>query len=91
MESGKEMLQVIKRNGETTDFTLTKISDAIIKAFRATDVQYSNDVVDLLTLRVTADFQSHLPHRAGDQAGICHDADPETAGRGHYLYLPQAG
>ncbi len=60
MESGKEMLQVIKRNGETTDFTLTKISDAIIKAFRATDVQYSNDVVDLLTLRVTADFQSKV-------------------------------
>ena len=54
------MLQVIKRNGETTDFTLTKISDAIIKAFRATDVQYSNDVVDLLTLRVTADFQSKV-------------------------------
>ena len=60
MESGKEMLQVIKRNGETTDFTLTKISDAIIKAFRATDVQYSNDVVDLLTLRVTADVQSKV-------------------------------
>ena len=54
------MLQVIKRNGETTDFTLTKISDAIIKAFRATDVQYSNDVVELLTLRVTADFQSKV-------------------------------
>ena len=54
------MLQVIKRNGETTDFTLTKISDAIIKAFRATDVQYSNDALDLLTLRVTADFQRNV-------------------------------
>ena len=52
------MFQVIKREGDVTDFTLTKISDAIMKAFNATDVQYNNDVVDLLALRVTADFQS---------------------------------
>lgn len=51
------MFQVIKRGGEVTDFTLTKISDAIMKAFNATDVQYNNDVVDLLALRVTADFR----------------------------------
>jgi len=51
------MLQVIKRDGVEADFTLSKISDAIIKAFHATDVQYTNDVVDLLSLRVTADFQ----------------------------------
>ena len=54
------MFQVIKREGEVTDFTLTKISDAIMKAFNATDVQYNNDVVDLLALRVTADFQGKV-------------------------------
>lgn len=54
------MFQVIRREGEVTDFTLTKISDAIIKAFNATDVQYNNDVVDLLALRVTADFQGKI-------------------------------
>ncbi len=54
------MFQVIKREGEVTDFTLTKISDAIMKAFNATDVQYNNDVVDLLALRVTADFQDKV-------------------------------
>lgn len=54
------MFQVIKRNGETADFTLTKINDAIMKAFNATDVQYNNDIVDLLALRVTADFQSKV-------------------------------
>ncbi len=54
------MFQVIKREGEITDFTLTKISDAIMKAFNATDVQYNNDVVDLLALRVTADFQDKV-------------------------------
>ena len=57
---GYEMFQVIKRNGETADFTLTKINDAIMKAFNATDVQYNNDIVDLLALRVTADFQSKV-------------------------------
>ena len=54
------MLQVIKRDGEEADFTLAKISDAIMKAFHATDVQYTNDVVDLLSLRVTADFQEKI-------------------------------
>ncbi len=54
------MFQVIKREGEMADFTLTKISDAIMKAFNATDVQYNNDVVDLLALRVTADFQGKV-------------------------------
>ena len=52
------MFGVIKRDGEKADFNLVKISDAIVKAFNATEVQYNNDIVDLLTLRVTADFQS---------------------------------
>ncbi len=54
------MFQVIKRNGEEAEFTLSKISDAIMKAFHATDVQYNNDIVDLLALRVTADFQEKV-------------------------------
>ena len=54
------MFQVVKRNGETAEFILTKINDAIMKAFNATDVQYNNDIVDLLALRVTADFQEKV-------------------------------
>ncbi len=54
------MIRVIKRDGDEADFTLSKISDAIIKAFHATDVQYTNDVVDLLALRVTSDFQAKV-------------------------------
>ena len=54
------MFQVIKRDGETADFTLTKINDAIIKAFNATDMQYNNDIIDLLALRVTAEFQKKV-------------------------------
>ena len=54
------MFSVIKRDGEVTDFNLTKINDAIMKAFVACDKQYNNDIIDLLALRVTADFQSKL-------------------------------
>lgn len=53
----EEMFRVVKRDGDVNDFTMNKISDAIIKAFNATDVQFTNDIVDLLTLRVIADFQ----------------------------------
>ena len=53
-------MQVIKRNGERTDFTLTKINDAIMKAFHATQMSYTNDIIDLLALRVTADFQNKV-------------------------------
>ena len=54
------MYQVIKRNGEASDFTLTRISDAIMKAFVASETEYSNDIIDLLALRVTADFQDKV-------------------------------
>lgn len=54
------MLQVIKRNGEAAAFDLTRINDAIMKAFRATGVEFTNDIVDLLALRVTADFQEKV-------------------------------
>ena len=54
------MFGVIKRDGAMSDFNLTKINDAIMKAFNATEVQYNNDIVDLLALRVTADFQSKI-------------------------------
>ncbi len=53
-------MQVIRRNGEKADFTLTKINDAIMKAFHATQMSYTNDIIDLLALRVTADFQSKV-------------------------------
>ena len=54
------MLQIIKRDGSKTDFTISRISDAIMKAFNATEMSYNNDIVDLLALRVTADFQSKI-------------------------------
>ncbi|MCR4686151.1 MAG: ribonucleoside triphosphate reductase [Lachnospiraceae bacterium] len=54
------MFAVIKRDGETVDFNISKISNAIIKAFDATSVNYTDDIVQLLALRVTADFQEKV-------------------------------
>ena len=54
------MMQVIKRDGSVVDFNLAKISDAMKKAFKATGKEYNNDIMELLALRVTADFQNKM-------------------------------
>ncbi len=54
------MFQVIKRDGSEAKFCLDKISGALIKAFEATQMQYDQDIIDLLTLRVTADIQGKM-------------------------------
>ena len=54
------MFQVIKRDGSEAKFCLDKISGALIKAFEATQMQYDQDIIDLLALRVTADLQGKI-------------------------------
>ena len=54
------MFKVVKRDGEVADFDLQKIGCTIEKAFDATQMQYNKDMVDLLNLRVTADFQKKI-------------------------------
>ncbi|MBR6530757.1 MAG: ribonucleoside triphosphate reductase, partial [Clostridia bacterium] len=50
------MYQVIKRDGKIVDFDLSKISEAIQKAFEAQKVAYNRDIIDLLSLKVTAHY-----------------------------------
>lgn len=54
------MFSVIKRDGSDAVFCLDKIAGAVIKAFDATQMQYDQDIIDLLALRVTADIQSKV-------------------------------
>lgn len=54
------MIRVIKRDGEIADFDLGKISGAIAKAFTATQKLYNEDIINLLALRVTSDFQEKI-------------------------------
>ena len=54
------MFQVVKRDGEIADFKLDKITHAIEKAFIATEKQFSEDMMGMLALRVTSDFQQKI-------------------------------
>jgi ribonucleoside-triphosphate reductase len=54
------MISVVKRDGEITDFNISKISGALAKAFTATQKNYNEDIINLLALRVTSDFQDKV-------------------------------
>ena len=54
------MFHVVKRDGEIADFQIGKITEALRKAFEATGFQYSQDMLDMMGLRVTADFQGKI-------------------------------
>ena len=57
---GKNMYQVVKRDGTTTEFDISKISTALRKAFEAQGKNSHPSVIDLLALKVTADFDSKI-------------------------------
>ncbi len=54
------MYQVTKRDGKIVGFEISKISEAIRKAFEAVNKQYHPTVIDLLALKVTADFEPKI-------------------------------
>ena len=56
------MYNVVKRDGRSVDFNITRISNAITKAFDATGIPYNPDVINLLALQVTADFAPKIDH-----------------------------
>lgn len=54
------MYQVIKRDGAMAEFSISKIANAITKAFDAQNKQYHPDIIDFLALKVTADYQNKI-------------------------------
>ena len=54
------MYQVTKRDGQVVDFEISKISDAITKAFVAIEKQYHPSIIDLIALHVTSDFEPKI-------------------------------
>ena len=54
------MYNVIKRDGKIVEFNISKISNAIVLAFKACEKQYNQDVIDFLALKVTADFEPKI-------------------------------
>ena len=61
------MILVAKRDGAIVEFHLEKLSEAIRKAFKATGKFYTEDIVELLSIRVTSDFQGKMK---GDQIAV---------------------
>jgi len=83
------MYQVIKRDGRVADFNITRISHAITKAFDATNIPYSQDVIDMLALQVTADFASKVKDDAIDVESI-QDSVEKTLQRAGYDKVAKA-
>ena len=61
------MYRVIKRDGSVVEFDLSKITRAIQKAFDACERSYTQSVLDLISLRVTSDFE---PKVKKDEIGV---------------------
>ena len=54
------MYRVLKRDGGSVEFEISKISSAMIKAFEAQGKNYHPSVINLLALQVTSDFESKI-------------------------------
>ena len=54
------MYRVVKRDGRIVDFEISKIANAMKKAFDATETNYNQSVIDFLAIMVTADFQPKI-------------------------------
>ena len=54
------MYKVRKRNGKVVNFEITKISNAMKKAFEASEKNYDDDMIDFLAIKVTSDFENKV-------------------------------
>ena len=54
------MYKVVKRDGKIADFDIHKIAVAITQAFESVNRQYHPDIIDLLALRVTSNFEPKI-------------------------------
>ena len=79
------MYQVTKRDGQVVDFEITKIAEAIRKAFDAKNKQYHPSVIDFLALRVTADFEKKINDGLEKGAKITVSKDPADISDGFIL------
>ena len=54
------MYKVTKRDGKVVEFDISKIATAIRKAFDSVERQYNDNIIDLLALRVAANFEKKI-------------------------------
>ena len=54
------MYSVFKRNGKTEEFDISKIKKDLRKAFKSCKKKFHPDIIDLLALKVSADFEPKI-------------------------------
>lgn len=54
------MYRVLKRDGSEAEFDISKIINAIRKAFEACDRQYHPGIIDMIAIRVTSDYEPKI-------------------------------
>jgi len=54
------MYRVMKRDGSTVEFDVSKISAAMVKAFEAVGREYHISIINMLALQVTSDFSAKI-------------------------------
>ena len=83
------MYQVMKRDGKLAEFDITKIADAIEKAFEAQNKPYNRSTVDFIALRVTADFEDKIHDGVIDVEAI-QDSVEHVLGEAGYADVAKA-
>ncbi len=90
------MYKVIKRDGKEAEFNLSKITEAIRKAFEAQNKEYNMDIIEMLALKVTADFEKKVKNGVVGvediQDSVEHvliTADYADVAKGYILYRKQ--
>ncbi len=94
-------MRIIRRKNhvqrsEASSFDISKIADAIKKAFDATNTDYTESVIDFLALKVTADFLPKIKdglitvEDIQDSAeAVLSRAGYEAVGKAYILYRKQ--
>ena len=90
------MYKIIKRDGKVVYFEMSKIANAIRKAFVATGTEFNDDIIDFLALKVTADFQPKIKDSKiavediqDSVESVLSKAGYETVAKAYILYRKQ--
>ena len=83
------MYRVRKRDGKIVKFEIERIKDAIAKAFEAEDTNYTDDILDFLALKVTAEFQKDIKEDIVDVEKI-QDAAEQVLSKAGYIDVAKA-
>ena len=90
------MYRVVKRDGRIVDFEISKIANAMKKAFDATETNYNQSVIDFLAVMVTADFQPkitdeliHIEYIQDSVESVLSRGGYENVAKAYILYRKQ--